>query len=160
MAAALPSQVQTAPRRDRWAGPRMRGGRGAGSERTGRGGAREWGLRAWGARARSLSRRFLPRAVFCLAPFSASRPLPQGRRWRPLRGHQPPARLQRSAVPSLLPSFTASHCISHCLTLWFGHSRPQDQGVCGRLCGRAGVKSCESAGADGEVLKLTSNAAW
>lgn len=119
MAAALPSAVQTGPRRDGWAALRVRWG--AAPPASARGGDGR-GRRAW-ALAPS---RF--RAI------SASRPFPPGRRWPPFRGQLPGKGASRKGGAQFLlslPSFPPSHC----LTLWFGYTRLEDQGVSRRLCG-------------------------
>lgn len=164
MAAALPSRVQTAPRGDGWAAPRMRGA-GARRRRRARGAGLKGGgggVPRWGSRRLSLAPRPL-RAVFCLAPLSASRPLPSGKALAAItvappspRRPRPQGKAERSSfLLSLLPA------ASRCLTLWFGHSTPQDQGVCGRLCGRVGVRAVRVPVLPlvCEVLKLPPNAA-
>lgn len=65
---------------------------------------------------------------------SASRPFPPGRRWPPFRGQLPGKGASRKGGAQFLPSLP-SFPPSHCFTLWFGYTRPEDQGVSRRLCG-------------------------
>lgn len=146
MAAALPSRVQTAPRGDGWAAPRMRGAgarrrrraRGAGLK--GGGGGAALGLAPPLARAASPSRCFLPRALFCLAPS----PLREG-----VGRHYGGAPLPATPSPSgeggaqFLPPFTASRCLSLPHPVVWALDAPRSRGL------RPSLRTCRSQSCEG-----------